>query len=117
MGLILVVGGVTTLIPRPCQHWPFRLWIGEPMECEFSCAQGSLEDLARKHRGGHHLYRSFQARVWWELLSCAWVSSPEHISASSSCLFSGNNVLISSIATAREKTCLIWLQVLLLDPC
>lgn len=105
------------LISRPCQHWPFGLWVGEPVECESSCAhQGSLEDLARKHWCGHHLYRSFQARVWWELLSYTWVSNPEHTSTSSSCLFSRNNVLISSIATAREKTHPIWLQVLLLDP-
>ena len=20
------------LISRPCQHWPFRLWVGEPVE-------------------------------------------------------------------------------------
>lgn len=44
------VGGVTTLVPRPCQHWPFRLWVGDPMECGSHCAhQGGLEDLAKKH--------------------------------------------------------------------
>ena len=26
---VLVVGGVTTLVPRPCQHGPFRLWVGK----------------------------------------------------------------------------------------
>ena len=116
MGLVLVVGGVMLSSPGPASIGPSGFGLGSPWS-ESSCAhQGSLEDLARKHWCGHHLYRSFQARVWWELLSCTWVSNPEHTSTSSSCLFSRNNVLISSIATAREKKHLIWLQVLLLDP-
>ena len=43
----VVVGGVTAPVPRPCQHEPFRLQLGEPKGCGSNCAhQGGLEDLA-----------------------------------------------------------------------
>ncbi|CAN0261252.1 unnamed protein product, partial [Rangifer tarandus platyrhynchus] len=72
-GLGVVVGGVTAPVPRPCQHWPFRLQVGEPVGCGSSCAhQGGLEDLVRKHWCGPHLSRSFQPRVQWELSPCTW---------------------------------------------
>ena len=78
------VGGGTTRVPRPCQHQPFRLWVGEPEERRSSCGhQGGLEGLGGKHRCGHHLYRSFRASVQWELSPCMWVSRPQLRSPSS----------------------------------
>lgn len=72
------VGAVTTPVPRPCLHWPFRLQVREPVGCGSRCAhQGGLEDLVRKHWCGPHLSRSFQPRVQWELLPCTWVSIPQ----------------------------------------
>ena len=40
--------------------------------------------MGRKHCCGHHLCRSFQAIVQWEILPCMWVSCPQLTSTSNS---------------------------------
>lgn len=71
------VGGVAILGPRPCQHWPFRLWVGEPVEYGSNCAhKGVPEDLVRNHWCDHHLCRSFRAKVQWS--SCPTLGFQVH---------------------------------------
>ena len=116
MGLVLVVGGVMLSSPGPASTGPSGFGLGSPWSVSpavptkeaWRTWQGSTgvvitcTEASKPGSAGNS--------------SCTWVSNPEHTSASSSCLFSRNNVLISSITTACEKTRPIWLQVLLLDP-
>lgn len=117
MGLVLVVGGVTTLAPRPSQHYLFRLRVREPMGCGSSCAT-------------REAWRTWQGSTV-VALTCADASNPG--ASGNSCparrsqihsthelraaLSSTCKVLIPSTSTARGKVArLIWLQVLLLGP-
>ena len=116
MGLVLVVGGVTTLAPRPSQHYLFRLRVREP-GCGSSCAT-------------REAWRTWQGSTV-VALTCADASNPG--ASGNSCparrfqihsthelrvaLFYTCKVLIPSTSTARGKVArLIWLQVLLLGP-
>ena len=116
MGLVLVVGGVTTLVPRPCisssgsgsgspggvgpavptrEAW--RTWQGSTMVA-LTCAEASNPGAS----GNSCPACRSQIRSTHELPAA---------------LFSTHKVLIPSTSTAREKTArLIWLQVLLLGP-